>query len=192
MTFADRLRLPLSFDPDLLVRDLAALSSVDWIAHFVKQNYEGDWSVIPLRGVAGAKHPVQMIYSDPTATAFENTPMLADCPYYRTVLETFHCPLQAVRLMRLTPGSIIKEHSDYDLSFEQGSVRIHIPVITNDDVVFELNRHRVVLEAGSCWYLRLSDPHSVANRGDADRVHMVIDATVNDWVADVFTAAAGG
>jgi len=26
-------------------------------------------------------------------------------------------------------------------------------------------RDRVVLEAGSAWYLRLSDPHSVANHG---------------------------
>jgi Aspartyl/Asparaginyl beta-hydroxylase len=191
MNFPDRLQLPFAFDRDLLAADLRRLSATPWIGHFVKQNYQGDWSVIPLRGPAGARHPVQMIYSDPTATAFEDTPMLAACLYYRTVLETFRCPLQAVRLMRLTPGSTIKEHSDHDLSFEQGSVRIHIPVITNDGVEFELNRRRVVLEAGSCWYLRLSDPHSVANRGDADRVHMVIDATVNDWVAAVFTAAGG-
>jgi len=31
--------------------------------------------------------------------------------------------------MRLTPGSVIKEHHDNDLSFEQGLVRIHIPVV---------------------------------------------------------------
>jgi hypothetical protein len=55
---------------------------------------------------------------------------------------------------------------------------------------FELNRRRVILEAGSCWYLRLSDPHSVANRGDADRVHLVVDASVNEWVEAVFAAAA--
>jgi uncharacterized cysteine cluster protein YcgN (CxxCxxCC family) len=48
----------------------------------------------------------------------------------------------------------------------------------------------VVLEAGSSWYLRLSDPHSVANRGTADRVHMVIDAEVNDWVRHVLETAA--
>jgi hypothetical protein len=47
-----------------------------------------------------------------------------------------------------------------------------------------------VLEAGSCWYLRLADPHSVINGGDTDRVHMVIDATVNDWIADVLQKAA--
>src|ERR1700679_870596 len=118
MPFADRLRLPLSFDTDRLVRDLEALSSVDWIAHFVKQNYEGAWDVIPLRGVAGARHPVQMIYSDPAATAFEDTPMLAASPYFREVLAAFACEVQAVRLMRLTPGSVVKEHRDHDLDIE--------------------------------------------------------------------------
>ncbi len=190
MRFPDRLKLPFAFDRDLLAGDLRRLSGSPWISHFVTQNYQGDWSAIPLRGPVGARHPVQMIYSDPTATAFEDTPMLAACPYYRTVLDSFACPLQAVRLMRLTPGSVIREHSDHDLSFEQGSVRIHIPITTNDGVTFELNRRRVILEAGSCWYLRLSDPHRVANRGNADRVHMVIDATVNPWVEAAFAAAA--
>jgi len=49
---------------------------------------------------------------------------------------------------------------------------------------------RVVLEAGSTWYLRLSDPHRVHNKGVTDRVHMVIDATVNTWLKDLLTTAA--
>jgi len=189
MTFPDRLRLPLSFDPDLLVRDLAALSSVDWIAHFVKQNYEGDWSVIPLRGVAGAKHPVMMIYSNPTATAFEDTPMLAACPYFREVLNAFECEVQCVRLMRLTPGSVIKEHDDNDLDVAAGMARVHIPITTNEGVEFELNRRRVVMAPGSVWYLRLSDPHRVANKGPCDRVHMVVDLVVNDWLIELLGRA---
>jgi aspartyl/asparaginyl beta-hydroxylase len=189
MQLPDRLRLPFTFDADLLARDLRGLSAVDWTQHFVRQNYDGDWSIIPLRGQAGAKHPVMMIYSDPTCTEFEDTPMLAACPYFRQVLDTFHAPLRAVRLMRLTAGSVIKEHSDLELSFEEGTVRIHVPVVTNAGVAFYLNRSRVVLDAGSCWYLRLSDPHSVANRGGSDRVHMVIDAEVNGWVADILRAA---
>ncbi|HXQ16371.1 MAG TPA: aspartyl/asparaginyl beta-hydroxylase domain-containing protein [Caulobacteraceae bacterium] len=189
MTFADRLRLPLSFDPDRLVRDLAALSSVDWIAHFVKQNYEGDWSVIPLRGVAGAKHPVMMIYSDPTATAFEDTPMLAACPYFREVLAAFKCEVQCVRLMRLTPGSVIKEHDDNDLDVEAGMARVHIPITTNAAVEFELNRRRIVMAPGSAWYLRLSDPHRVANKGTSDRVHLVADLVANDWLIELLGRA---
>src|SRR5262245_18117787 len=131
MRLPDRIRLPLVFDPDLLARDLASLAAVGWIDHFVKQNYDGDWNVIPLRGPAGATHPVMMIYPDPTTTEFADTPMLEACPYFRTVLDAFNCPLQAVRLMRLTPGSTIKEHTDLELDVEQGAARFHIPVVTN-------------------------------------------------------------
>ena len=64
----DRAKLDISFGPKRLRDDLLKLSGVDWIDHFVKQNYEGEWSVIPLRGPARAEHPVMMIYSDPTCT----------------------------------------------------------------------------------------------------------------------------
>src|ERR1700684_2366856 len=133
MQLPDRLRLPCTFDADLLVRDLRGLSTVGWPQHCVHKNDDGDLSVIRLRGQAGAKHPVMMIYSDPTCTDFEDTPMLAACPYFRQVLDRFQAPLRAVRLMRLTPGSVIKEHTDLDLSFEEGTVRIHVPVLTNAD-----------------------------------------------------------
>lgn len=187
--FPDRLLLPFSFDAALLARDLANLSSAAWVRHYVKANYDGDWSVIPLRAPAGETHPLRMIYSDPACKVFEDTPLLDACPYFREVIATFQAPLRTVRLMRLTAGSIIKEHHDVDLSFEDGSVRLHIPVVTNPDVDFRLNGTRVVLEAGSCWYLRLSDPHSVANRGTEDRVHLVVDMFVNDWVGGVLKAA---
>ena len=188
--FPDRLRLPLDFDPERLAADMAAIAAGGWIAHFVKQNYDGDWSVIPLRGPAAARHPVQAIYSDPTCTDFADTPLLAAMPYIRALLGGFACPLLAVRLMRLSPGSIIKEHRDHDLAFEDGTVRIHVPVVTNGGVDFRLNGRQCVMPAGSAWYLRLSEPHSVANRGQTDRIHLVIDATVNDWVEALLTRAA--
>jgi hypothetical protein len=189
MVFPDRLQLPLSFDPILLRRDLDRLSSIDWIAHFVTQNYEGDWSVIPLRGMAGATHPVMQIYSDPSATVFEDTAMLGPCEYFREVLAAFACEIQSVRLMRLTPGSVIKEHADHDLDVATGAVRIHIPITTSPEVDLRLNGERVVMTPGSAWYLRLSDPHSVANMGAADRVHLVLDVVVDDWVRGLMRRA---
>jgi hypothetical protein len=142
-----------------------------------------------LRSPAGATHPVRMIYADPTARSFVATPLLQRCHYIRQVLDGFHCPLRVVRLMRLTPGSRIKEHTDPDLSFEGGMVRIHIPVTSNADVEFRLNKSRIIMEAGDAWYLRLSGPHSVANCGSTDRVHLVIYADVNAWVAALFESA---
>jgi len=122
--------------------------------------------------------------------SFVDTPLLAACPYFRDVVAVFHCPLRSVRLMRLTPNSVIKEHSDPYLSFEDGTVRLHVPVTTSDDVAFFVNGTRVAMEAGSCWYLRLSDPHRVENNGATARVHLVIDALVNDWLTQAFETAA--
>lgn len=181
--FPDRLRLALNFDPGRLEDDLGRLRGCEWTSHFVKQNYDGDWSAMPLRAQAGATHPVMMIYSSPTAKAFEDTPLLAHTPYFRELLAAFECPLGAVRLMRLGPGSVIKEHKDDDLAFERGTVRLHVPITTNPHVEFLLNGSRVVMAAGSAWYLRLSDPHSVSNKGATDRVHLVVDALANVWLA---------
>jgi quercetin dioxygenase-like cupin family protein len=189
MVYPDRLQLPFSFDTALLRRDLDLLATTPWTAHFVQQNYEGDWSVIPLRCAAGETHPIRMIYSDPTATVFVDTPFLAGCDYFRAVIAAFACEVRSVRLMRLTPGSIIKEHTDVDLGVEDGTARIHIPVATNPDVEFLLNRRRVEMKAGQAWYLRLNDPHAVANRGNADRVHLVLDLVANDWLIGFFDEA---
>jgi hypothetical protein len=180
MAFPDRLKLPVAFDPAGLAADLAALAGAPWTRHFVEQNYEGEWSVIPLRapkGTAG-QHPIRQIYSDPSLTAFEDTPLMAACPHLRAVAGAFGAP-QAVRLMRLTPGSVIKEHTDHDLAAEHGVARIHAPVVTNPDVVFEVNRRRLDMAPGEAWYLRLADPHRVANRGAADRIHLVVDVPFN-------------
>jgi len=59
---------------------------------------------------------------------------------------------------------------------------LHMPVTTNEGVGFRLNGTRCPMPVGSGCYLRLSDPHSVANRGDSDRVQIFIDATVNGWL----------
>ena len=188
--YPDRIRLPFTFDPERLRGDLHGLIDTPWTEHFVKQNYEGDWSVLPLRCTKGATHPILQIYSDPSITEFEDTALLARSPYFREVLATFRCPLQAVRLMRLTPGSIIKEHRDNDLQAECGVARLHIPIVTNRDVDFRLNGERVVLDPGSVWYLRLSDPHCVANHGSANRVHLVIDCIVDPWLSAVLSTPA--
>lgn len=185
----DRLRLPLRFDAEAMRRDLERLDAGDWLPHFVRENYQGAWDVLPLRAPAGARHPIETIYSDPSSAVFVDTPLLARCPYLQTVLAAFACPLQAVRLMRLKPGSAIRPHSDHDLAPEFGRARLHIPIATNPAVDFRLNGTPVVMNEGECWYLRLSDQHSVTNGGSTDRVHLVIDTVVNAWLASLLDAA---
>jgi hypothetical protein len=176
----DRQKLPLAFDPERLAADVAAFGDADWVPHFVRQNYEGTWSILPLRGPAGADHPVLMCTSHPGTEAYEDTLFLERAPYLREVLGTLRDylggPLLSARLLKLAPGALIREHTDPDLDAE--TVRLHVPVLTNDAVDFRLRGERVVMEAGSCWYLRLSAPHRVANRGTTHRIHLVVDVRV--------------
>lgn len=182
MTLPDRVQLNTSFSQPDLLADLETIENLDWISHFVTSNYEGDWDVLPLRGPTGAEHPVMMVYSDPSCEKFTDTPFLKEGAYFQQVLASFPFELHAVRLMALSPGSRIKEHKDHDLSLEDGTIRLHIPVRTSESVEFLLNGSRVHMAEGECWYLRLSDSHSVYNGSQISRVHMVIDAPVNKAV----------
>ena len=188
LTLPDRARLALAFDPARLQADLAAVEAMTWTDHFVRQNYDGRWDVLPLRHQAGATHPIMQAYTPPDATRFVNAAVLARTPYFRDVMAAFHCPLKAVRLMRLTPGSRIKEHSDHDLAADWGQARLHIPITTNPDVTFFLNGIPVTMAPGEAWYLRLSDPHAVTNDGTTDRVHLVIDCEANGWLIEQIAA----
>ncbi len=184
----DAVKLPLRFDVARMQADLARMMADEFVPHFNTAYYQGDWSAVPLRAVGGR---TDHIYPDPTAkNAFADTPLLARCDYIREVLATLRCPMQAVRFLRLKAGSVIKEHRDHELGFEDGEVRLHIPVITNPEMEFVLNLVRVVMNEGECWYLNVNQPHRVANRGATDRIHLVIDCVVNNWLRDQLLAAA--
>jgi hypothetical protein len=180
----DRLKLPLQFDSGLLNADLARIVTEEWVPHFNKAYYEGDWSVVPLRSVGGG---ARKIYTDPTRLEeCADTPILARCRYFQEVLRRFECPLRSVRLLRLGAQARIREHTDLNLGYEDDEIRIHIPVATNPHVEFYLNGRRVRMDAGESWYLNFNLPHSLYNGGTTDRVHLVIDCGVNDWVRAFF------
>ncbi len=180
-------KLPFVLDTKLLRLDLEQFAPDDWTAHFNADYYEGDWGGVALRSVSGASN---QLYSDPQAGgSFVDTPALGYCPNLRFVVGLFKCPTRAVRLLRLTAGSSIREHRDFDLGYGVGQVRFHIPIITNSDVIFFLDAHRVEMKEGECWYLDLSLPHWVENRGATDRVHLVIDCEANDWLRNLLATA---
>jgi hypothetical protein len=177
------LRLSVTFDAVRLQSDLDGILADDFVPHFNTAYYTGDWSVVPLRSIGGN---ARQIYPDPTAkTTWQDTPLLDRCPYVREVLAYFHCPLQSVRFMRLKAGSVIREHRDLALSYKDGEVRLHIPVRTNPDLDFRFAGQRVVMAEGECWYHDFTELHSVANRGQTDRIHLVIDCVVNEWLNDL-------
>ena len=177
-------RLSLAFDAPSLMADLAQISVEDWGAHFNAEYHDGGWTGVALRAVVGS---AVALYPEPVPeAAYADTPLLAALPRFRDVLDQFHCPLQSVRLLRLAAGSRIREHRDFGLGFDQGVIRLHVPLRTGPDVEFYLDGARVAMGEGECWYLDFGLPHRVQNHGTTDRIHLVLDCEVNDWLTACF------
>jgi len=170
----DRSRLALSYDASRLQQEIG-----DIVQGFPPYIH---YSVIPLTEAAERKVGVTD-FSDPDWTTWVETPLLKRCAYINEVLNTLLCRKTNVRLLRLEPGGELKEHCDPQLNLDfRKQIRLHVPVVTSPHVDFILNGKVVPLLPGELWYLRLSDPHSVCNNGQSERIQLSIDVVVNEWI----------
>lgn len=183
-------RLPLYFDSRALQEDLAQILPNEWVAHFNKEYFDGQWTGVSLRSADGSAE--RLYTGTENSRAFSDSPLLDRCPNIQAVLKSINCPLRAVRFLKLAAGSIIHEHRDFDLGFAEGVIRLHIPVTTNPDIDFFVDAHRVEMKPGECWYLDLSLPHWVENRGSTDRVHLVVDCELNGWLQNLLPVNKSG
>jgi hypothetical protein len=169
-------RLPLSFDVAALMADLARLAGADWMTHFNTGYHDGGWSGLALVSDNG---DASRLYGDPLAAGPGcPTPHLSACPAMAAVLDALPAPVQSARLLRLAPGSVIREHRDHGLGLDEGLVRLHVPIVAGPAVEFVVDGVRVPMSAGECWYLDLSLPHRVSNPGPGERIHLVLDVRV--------------
>ena len=177
-----------NFDASLLAEDIERLEERLWKEHYNQKNYEGSWSTIQLRSLNGSIENNIAIHHSALQEEqqYQDTALLRICPNIKHVIDFFEMEKLSIRLMKLNAGAVIKPHADHDLSFEDGEVRIHIPIVTNPDVEFFLEDEKLLMPAGTCWYLNLSLTHRVNNFGTTDRIHLVIDGKVNDWVKHLF------
>lgn len=178
----DRIRLPMTFDASAMQEEVDTLN----LGEFEQYN------VIPLRAPAHLVDPSlpppppAKDYADGSWTEWLDAPLLKDCPYLSSVVDTFRANTNVtlVRLLRLAPGGVINEHTDPTLGLhvEKSVIRLTVPILTNGAVEFFLNGIPVPMQPGECWYLRLSDPHRVVNAGKTERISMSIDMAPNEWV----------
>ena len=183
-------KLPLAFDAAALKADLGRIPPGQWVAHFNRGYYEGEWRGLALRSTTGRAN--QLFTSERETAEAADTPILGQCPYFRQVLAAFECPIHAARLLSLGPGSKILEHTDDFLGGEDGLLRVHVPVVTDRRVEFFVGGRRLMMAEGEAWCIDFSLPHRVSNRSDKDRVHLVIDCRVNGWLEELIHFGGGG
>jgi len=180
MTVLRAARLSLSFDAARLQSELQALAE-PWEPHMNRGYYEGDWSGIAFR--SNSLPHQRKIFIDPSRPEdFVDTDALSRCPYMRESLAAFPCSRRAVRLLKLAPGAVIREHRDVGICIDEEEARLHIPILTNDRTDFIVGGERVSMQPGECWYVNVDLPHSVVNGGETDRVHLVVDVAVDEWL----------
>lgn len=181
------LRLPFRFDPARLKADLALIAPAEWTPHYNQQDFGGEWRGAALRSPTGRLDNLSAPFTE--ASTFLDTPLMTRCAYFREAVSAFLCPLKAVRLLSLAPGSFIREHTDNALVYEDGEMRIHIPVETSAGVEFYVAGERLQLEEGSSYYVNVNLPHRITNRGEKARVHLIVDVEVNEWAHELVREA---
>lgn len=167
-----------------LQADVAALRQREWLAHVNQRDYRGGWDVLPLRCQRqhAQAHPVLQGFAITDGDDWQDLPVLDACPGIRAVLGSLHCPLRAVRLMRLHAGAEILPHRDHDLGLDDGQARLHVPVRTSPDVRFLVAGLPMPMAAGELWYFNAALEHAVRNGGRDERIHLVVDCLANDWL----------
>ncbi len=88
-----------------------------------------------------------------------------------------------VRLIfaRLQAHGTIPRHADREYSLLKCH-RIHVPIISNDDVFFTVGGEQKVMRPGEMWEINNATFHAVDNQSDEDRIHMIIDWVPNATV----------
>lgn len=178
------IKFPFLFDVNHLQFDIQKIQENKWVTHYNKNDYDGNWTSLSLLSIDGKS---ETIYASPTISeAIFETEILKSCNYLKEVLNGFLFTKTCVRLLKLAANAEVKPHSDNCLGYEDGTFRIHIPIITNLNVEFILDNQRLIMNEGECWYINANFTHSVANKGNEDRIHLVIDGIRNEWTDELF------
>lgn len=144
--------------------------------------HDGGWSAIGLISHEGNPHELMGL-----AGKYVKTSVLAQAPYLESIIDSFQCEKQRVRLMALQPGKNIYWHYDAMESIDINvNARLHIPIITNPGVQFQICHEDQIWRAGELWYGDFSFPHRLRNGGGAERIHLVLDFKVSDYVTSLF------
>ncbi len=77
-------------------------------------------------------------------------------------------------LVNLPARQCILPHCDTGEIFSHAR-RVHIPIKTNEQVIFSVNQQDKYLKAGEAWEINNCLKHGVNNHSNEDRIHLIID-----------------
>ena len=175
------LKLPIRFDADALAAETRALPATAWTPH--PTGFVGNEAV---RLVTPNGEDSDAIEGPMAATDSLNR-----CDYVRQIMAEIGGVWGRSRFMGLAPGREVPAHIDIHY-YWRTHLRIHIPVITNPGVFFTCGDETVHMAAGECWLFDSFQRHEVQNKGDAQRIHLVLDTVGGGRMPELMKAAEQG
>ena len=172
------LKLPIRFDADALAAEVRALPPSAWTPH--PTGFVGNEAV---RLVTPGGEDSDAIEGPMAATESLNR-----CDYVRQIMAELGGVWGRSRFMGLAPGREVPPHIDINY-YWRTHLRIHIPVITNPGVLFTCGDETVHMTAGECWLFDSFLWHDVQNKGDAQRIHLVLDTVGGGILPELMKAA---
>jgi hypothetical protein len=94
--------------------------------------------------------------------------------FAKKIIDTFPNIRQTV-IAAHPPNTKIDLHTDTD-----NFVKVHIPIITNDQSYFVFEDENFNLEVGHAYLINTSIPHGTNNLGNTDRVHFIFKIPVSE------------
>lgn len=147
---------------------------------FSISNETHGWEAIPLNTIDGIEGNKGTIPTDINNKIFKPNNILLKCKYIKEILDSFNTDIYLVRLMKLKSGGYIAPHIDKLINDKKKIVRCQIPIITNDKVIFNIDKVEYNLKAGNLYYINVGEKiHYVNNKSDYDRITLVIDLNPN-------------
>ena len=120
----------------------------------------------------------------------EERPPFARLPYLRTIIDQIGAPPLRCLLARLPPATSIPLHRDLPPYFGK-SIRIHIPVKTNEFVFMLSGGSAYRMQCGEVWALNNSASHGVINAHPSEaRMHVICDFLPNAVLLGLLREAA--
>lgn len=155
---------------------------------FLNKSANG-WSSIPLRSVNGMEGEKGNLGSGINNSAnpllYKDTTVMNVCPYLKSILEGFNAPILKVRIMKLIRNKQIAPHIDQ--FSDPNIIRFHIPIITDKNVRFFVEKENQHLEAGKLYWVNVRKTHHVTNTSKTiDRIHVVFDMYRNESIDNLF------
>jgi len=175
--------------------------SIEFTNHYSNYNKNKSWSAISLRGYSDdfsfITKPAEMNKkwkkeNEGVHFELQDTKLRKEFPEVEQILGYLQAVPHRIRFMNLTAGGgELQRHTDQvdpDAGILNNKLmRIHIPIVTNDKVIFEQwdcdgKNVKGHMSLGECWYLDVRKPHRAVNGGDTLRTHLVIDVEANEYI----------